>query len=396
MRKFLLFFFFFTQITFAFSLNSKDPYELIAAIFYYSQTKDPKLVDKFCNFLLNSNSTKIRIAAAQALSNYNNNPKALNCLLEGYKKNQNKKLRLAILSSLNLFENQNLYKFYCDIIKKEKNKDIRLKALKKFYKNPYVCLKDLKKLLKLGTRDEKIEVLHIFAINNIRIDQKLLEKLLNNEDEEIKLAALKYCIFVKPSKSILVNIKNIFEDTFNTKIKALSLEILLEKSKNIDEDYLNFALSSEDVRKLISYRLPFLKNKNIPISTMKIFLEDKNDVVKIAALTYLGNSKNKKYCSFLKSYMYKPLKNNVKSAYIWAISKLNCRYAPKYILYIISDMNSENEIRLIASKYLNNLKPSLLEKYKKNIIYIYKKELLDDIKDNLKQVLDKIENNEKN
>ncbi|HIC87161.1 MAG TPA: hypothetical protein EYP03_02835 [Aquificae bacterium] len=222
-----------------------------------------------------------------------------------------------------------------------------------------------------------IEVLHIFAINNIRIDQKLLEKLLNNEDEEIKLAALKYCIFVKPSKSILVNIKNIFEDTFNTKIKALSLEILLEKSKNIDEDYLNFALSSEDVRKLISYRLPFLKNKNIPISTMKIFLEDKNDVVKIAALTYLGNSKNKKYCSFLKSYMYKPLKNNVKSAYIWAISKLNCRYAPKYILYIISDMNSENEIRLIASKYLNNLKPSLLEKYKKNIIYIYKKELLE-------------------
>jgi len=207
---------------------------------------------------------------------------------------------------------------------------------------------------------------------------------------------LKYCTFIKPSKNILKNIKNIFENTFNTKIKALSLEILLENSKNIDENYLNFALSSREVRKLISYRLPFLKNKNIPISTMKIFLEDKNDVVKIAALTYLGNTENKKYCSFLKPYMYKPLNNNAKNAYIWAISKLNCKYAPKYILYIISDINNENEMRLIASKYLNNLKPSLLEKYKKNIIYIYKKELLDDIKENLKQVLDKIDKNEKN
>ncbi len=395
MKKLLLLFCLLTQMALAFSLDSKDPDELVAAIFYYSQTKDPKLINKFCNFLLNSNSTKVKVAAAQALFNYKNSTQALNCLLKAYKKYSNKKLKLTILSSLNLLENQNLYSFYCNILKKEKDNDIKLKALNKFYKNPYTCLNDLKNLLKTGTKNEKMEILNIFAVNNIQINPKLLKKYLNSEDNEIKLAALKYCTFVKPRKDVLEEIKNIFENTFDAQIKALSLEILLENSENIDENYLNFALSDEKVRKLIAYKLPFLKNKNIPISTIKIFLEDKNDFVKVAALTYLGNTNNKKYCLFLKPYMYKPLGNSVKDAYIWTISKLNCDYAPGYILYIISDINNSDEIRLAASKYLNNLKPSLLEKYKKNIIYIYEKEPLDDIKDNLKKVLDKIDKNEK-
>jgi len=72
--------------------------------------------------------------------------------------------------------------------------------------------------------------------------------------------------------------------------------------KKVEKDYLNFALGSEEVRRLISYKLLFLKNKNIPVSTIKIFLEDKDDMVKIAALIYLGNTNNKSYCSFLKSY----------------------------------------------------------------------------------------------
>ena len=71
--------------------------------------------------------------------------------------------------------------------------------------------------MKLGTEKEKIEILNIFAINNVQIDSKLLEKFLNSENEEIKLAVLKYYTFVKPQRECLKNIKAMREGKLEIK-----------------------------------------------------------------------------------------------------------------------------------------------------------------------------------
>ena len=399
MRKFLKIYIglsFIFSFCFAFSLNSTDPTELYAAIFYYSQTKNPIYIDKFCNFLLNSANRKIKIASAQALGNYQNNTKSLKCLLKAYRQEKDIKVKKEILLNLIGFENENVTKFFCKVLNSTKDENLKSIAISGLMKNPKVCLNLLKKYLYNSNNPHfQAKILKIFALYKIKVDEKLLLKFLNSSNKDLKVAALKYYLYNPPSKEIVENIKNIFENDLDPQVKALALEVLLENSNLVEEDYLNFALSDEDIRKRIAYRLPFLKNKNLPLSTLNIFLNDKRDFIKIAALTYIGNSKNKKYCLFLKNFIYKPISENVKEAYLWAISKLNCPYALDYLIMTISNLQNNDNLRLAAARFLKFIDKKALEKNKLKLKFLYEKEGLDDIKSYIKDILDNIQKGEK-
>ncbi|OMH40044.1 HEAT repeat domain-containing protein [Desulfurobacterium indicum] len=370
-----------------FNLNAKDPQDRVLAVFYLSRTKNPIYVERFCRILLNDGSEKVRKAAAEGLGYYGNNTKAFNCLIKAFKKENVEDVKKAILISLFSFSDIRAGDLFCQVLKGSYSDDLKIAAIKGLAKYD-VCSKELEKVLKKGNSSEVKAAL--FALSFRKDNVKEVYKYLDATDPQVRYLALSYYLTHRPSKAVLKKIESGLDTWIEPKVKSKALEVVLTYDNNPDKDMFLSAVSDEDIKRRLALRLPFVKNKAVSSELLKPFLKDNDTVVLTSALTYIGNSGNKKYCSLIKDFLFSS-DESVRSAALWAEGKLSCPEGVKYLLGIVSDFNNDDSLRLQAAKMLLMFDKSVLKKNLPAIKKIYGNEILDDVKDSLYKVIVKAE-----
>ncbi|WP_456395763.1 HEAT repeat domain-containing protein [Desulfurobacterium sp.] len=369
-----------------FNLNAKNSQDRMLAVFYLSRTKNPVYVDRFCYILLNDKSEKVRKAAAEGLGYYGNNPKAFNCLIKAFKKESIKSIKKAILTSLFSFSGTKVGDLFCQVLKGDYSDDLKITAIKGLAKYS-VCSKELEKVLKEGNGSEVKAAL--FALSFREDNFKEVSKFLNATDPQIRYLALSYYLTHPPSKAVLREIESSLDTETDSKVKAKALEVVLTYDRNPDKDLFLSAISDEDIKRRLALRLPFVKNRAVSSELLRPFLKDNDTVILTSALTYMGNSGNKKYCSLVKDFLFSS-DESVRNAAIWAEGKLSCPEGVRYLLGIISDFNNDDSLRLQAARILLKFDKDVLKENLSAIEKVYNNEILDDVKDNLYRVIVKV------
>ncbi|WP_022847572.1 MULTISPECIES: HEAT repeat domain-containing protein [unclassified Desulfurobacterium] len=368
-----------------FNLNAKDPQDRVLAVFYLSRTKDPVYVKPFCQLLLKDKSEKVRKAAAEGLGYYGNSAEALNCLLDAFKKEKAEDVREAVLISLFSFSDGRAGKLFCQVLNGNYPSNLRVVAIKGLAKYD-ICSKELQKVIEIGNRDEVKAAL--FALYFRRDSVKGVSKYLGSKDSDLRFLAISYYLTHSPSEAVLKRIEENLGTETDPKVKAKALEVILTYDKNPDIDTFLSAISDEDIKRRLALRLPFVKNRKISSKLLKPFLNDNDTIILTSALTYIGNSGNRRYCSLVKDFLFSP-DESVRSAAMWAEGRLSCPEGVKYLLGIVSDFNNDDSLRLQAAKMLLMFNKDILKKNLSVLQKVYNNEILDDVKDNLYKVIAK-------
>ncbi|SNR73363.1 HEAT repeat domain-containing protein [Desulfurobacterium atlanticum] len=392
MRKLIVAFlcFLFSSVSLAanFDINSKNPQDRILAIVYLSRIKDPSNVNKFCEILIKDKNEKVRKTAAEALGYYPFSFRAKSCLLKAFEKDKSNTVKEAVLSALESFNEDDLGKLYCEVLKGKFSDNLKKEALRGLSKYTE-CKKEIDKILRSG--DKKLLKSALFTVSFRQEDFPEVEKYLQSGDSNIRNLAVKYYLTHRPSKKILKNLESRLLIETDPSIKAAVLEVLITNGVLLEKDIVLSVLSNEEVKKAFALRLPFIRNKEISKDIIDSFLQSDDPVVVSAALTYMGRSGDKEYCPILKKFLFKK-DESLKKAAIWSMANIGCEDGIDYVLSIISDLNNDDNLRLSAAKNLLIFKPSELSKKKDMIKAVYKNEVLDDIRDVLRLVLQKASN----
>ncbi len=249
-----------------------------------------------------------------------------------------------------------------------------------------ICSKELQKVIEIGNRDEVKAAL--FALYFRRDSVKDVSKYLGSKDSDLRFLAISYYLTHSPSEAVLKRIEENLGTETHPKVKAKALEVILTYDKNPDIDTFLSAISDEDIKRRLALRLPFVKNRKISSKLLKPFLNDNDTIILTSALTYIGNSGNRRYCSLVKDFLFSP-DESVRSAAMWAKGRLSCPEGVKYLLGIISDFNNDDSLRLQAAKMLLMFNKDILKKNLSVLQKVYNNEILDDVKDNLYKVIAK-------